>query len=186
MRTICGLIVALSLATTVARAADPYAAIAAMRSAFAHIRSVTAIERFSGGTSATVSYSAPNRYRIQMPGSELLIVGNAEYASVHGHGWTRGAHGKEHQALMHAAWQLAGPVGVDVHKLFRVTFLGNKEIDGASARGYILHDLTGAYDEVLWIGPNDLPMRATIQMPSETVRINYIAYNASVLIATPL
>ena len=186
MRTISFLIIALALtAQNTAAAGDVYADVSSMRVAFAHVRSVTAVERFSSGDVATVEYLSPNRYHITMPSSQIVLAGNVEYSKQTGGVWKQSTNGAEHQALLTAAWELAGPPSIDIRKLFTITALRTKTIDGAPVRGYLLHDTTGAYDEIVWIGPNDLPVAARFEMPDQTVDVHYINYNASVLIATP-
>jgi hypothetical protein len=187
MRTIVLLLVVLAAnAPKVLAASDPYADISRMRIAFMHVRSVVAVERLGSGSLATVEYASPNRYHITMRASQIVLAGNAEYTKRTGSAWSRSPDGAEHQALMQAAWNLAGPPGVDIHKLFTITSLGSKKMDRESVRGYLLHDAAGAYDAIVWIGPNYLPVAASIEMPDQTLRIHYIAYNTSVLIATPM
>jgi hypothetical protein len=185
MRTISLFFVALALTVQSAQARDPYADVAAMRIAFAHVRSVVAVERFSSGQLATIEYTSPNRYHITMPGSQIVLAGNREYTKPAGGTWKRAPDGGEHQALLNATWQLAGPPSSDVRKLFTITALQPKVLDGAPVRGYMLHDAAGAYNEILWIGANELPVQARLEMPDQSVTIHYIAYNASVLTARP-
>ena len=186
MRTISFLLLALALSVQrTAAAGDPYADVNGMRFAFEHVRSVVAIERFQTGELATVEYASPDRYHITMPTSQIILAGNVEYSKRIGGAWKRSPNGPEHQALLAAAWQLAGPPDIDIRKLFRITALGTKTIDREPVRGYQVHDIAGAYDEILWINTNDLPVVATIEMPEQTVKIHYVDYNASVLIAMP-
>ncbi len=186
MRTLTLLLFGLALtAQPAAAATDPYADVSTMRSAFTHVRSVVAVERFSTGQTATVEFASPNRYHIVMPRSQIILAGNVEYARANGGSWRRAPHGAEHQALLQASWQLAGPPNIDIHRLFTITALGTRTIDNAPVRGYLLHDANGAYTETIWINANNLPAAARIEMPTETVDIHYINYNASVLIAKP-
>lgn len=185
MRTTCFLLATLALTVQSAVASDAYADVNAMRAAFSHIRSVTAVERFSTGDIATVEYRAPDRFHVTMAKSQILLAGNVEYDKRTGGAWKRSSLGAEHQALVEAAWQLAGPPDIDLHKLFTITMLISKTIDGLPVRGYLMHDAAGAYDETVWIGPNHLPVAARIQTPDETLEIHYIGYNGSVLIAMP-
>jgi hypothetical protein len=186
MRTISFLLLAVALGAPISAAAsDPYADVSAMRLAFVHVRSVVAIERFQTGDVATIEYASPNRYHITMPSSQMILTGNVEYSKRVGGVWKRSPNGAEHQALLSEVWELAGPPSIDIHKLFTITSLGAKTIDREPVRGYQLHDIAGAYDEILWINPNDLPVVAIIEMPEQTVKIHYVDYNASVLIAMP-
>lgn len=186
MRSITLLLIAFALTAPRALAAsDPYADISRMRLALTHLRSVVAVERFSSGELATVEYVSPNRYHITMPGSQIVLAGNVEYDKRAGGHWKRSPNGAEHQALLGAAWNLAGSTDIDVHKLFTITPLGAKTVDRTPVRGYMLHDANGAYDEVVWIGPTYLPVAASIQMPDQTLNIHYIAYNTSIMIAMP-
>ena len=170
---------------TAVSAGDPYADIQAMRSAFAQIHSAIAIERFSSGGVATVAYSAPNRFRVTTPQSEIVLAGNVEYGRHNGGKWVETSQGAQHQVLLTAVWQLAGPPSVDLHKLFAITPIGTKTYRGAILRGYALHEVDGAYDETLWIAADNLPASAQISMPGQTVEIRYSDYNTGVLIATP-
>jgi hypothetical protein len=156
-----------------------------MRVAFAQIHSAIAIERFSGGDVATVAYSAPNRFKVTTPQSEIILAGNVEYGRHPGGKWSQTSNGAQHQVLLTAVWQLAGPPTIDLHKLFTITPIGTKSYQGATLRGYTLHELDGAYDETLWVGSNDLPVTAQISMPGQTVEIKYSDYNTGALIATP-
>lgn len=84
-----------------------------------------------------------------------------------------------------AAWQLAGPPELDIHKLFTITSLGTKSVAGGPLRGYRLHDSSGAYDETLWINADNLPVVARIESSEQTISIHYTNYNAQALIAMP-
>lgn len=186
MRTVTLLVVALALtAASAAAARDPYADVSTMRLAFSHVRSVVAVERFSSGEVATVEFASPNRFHITMPQSQIMLAGNVEYTKSVNGGWKRSAHGAQHQALLNASWYLAGPTDIDIHKLFTITSLGTKRTDHASVRGYMLHDTAGAYNEIVWIGPNYLPVAASIEMPDQTIKIHYVAYNSPTMLAMP-
>ncbi len=169
----------------VSAAHDPYADLNVMRLAFAHVRSVVAVERFGTGETATVEYAKPNRFHITMRRSQIVLAGNVEYDKKIGGVWKRSPNGAEHQAMLSAAWNLAGPTDIDIHKLFTITSLGTRKMERATVRGYLLHDTAGAYDEIVWVGPNYLPVMASIQMPDQTLWLHFIAYNTSVIIATP-
>jgi outer membrane lipoprotein-sorting protein len=188
MRT---LIVALGLITAVAaqaiaRADDPYSSVDAMRVAFSQVQSATAIERFGSGEKVTVDYNSPNRYRITMPKSQIVLTGTTEYARRNGGQWLSSNRGAVHQQMLQATWQLAGMPGTDLHKLYTISSLGSREINGGPVRGYLLKDKGGAYTERVWIGSDNLPVLATIDMPDQTIRIRYSHYNASELVATPI
>lgn len=186
MRSIILILVALALTAPRAFAAsDPYADISTMRVAFSHIRSVVAVQRYSSGEFATVEYASPNRYHVTMRRSQIALAGNVEYDRQIGGVWKRSPNGAEHQALLSAAWNIAGTPNVDVHKLFTITSLGSKRIDRTTLRGYLLHDSAGAYDATIWIGPTYLPVFASIQMPDQTIKVHYINYNASLDVAMP-
>ncbi|MGC1379756.1 MAG: hypothetical protein WA814_01890 [Candidatus Baltobacteraceae bacterium] len=185
MRTVSLFLAALALTAQSAAARDAYAEVSAMRVAFAHVRSVVAVERFSSGQIATIEYAAPNRYHITLPKSQIVLAGDVEYAKPAGGAWKRSPNGGEHQALLSAAWQLAGPPNADLRRLFAISPLGAKLVDGAPARGYLLRDTAGAYDEILWVGANELPVAARIEMPDQTLSIHYIDYNSSIMIAMP-
>lgn len=180
-------ILALALsATGTAAAHNPYADIDRMRVAFAHVQSVTAYEQFSKGGHATIVYTAPDRYRITTPDQQIILTSDAEYLQKQGGTWSRAVNGAEDRAMMVATWQLAGPPGSDLHKLYRITPYEPRTYDGVFARGYHLVDLDGAHDEYVWIGPNDLPMAARIGSADRAVEIRYGNYNGSALIATPV
>jgi len=186
MQTFSVLLAALALTGQSApAAADPYADVNAMRVAFTHVRSVVAVERFDTGETATVKYAAPNRFHITMPRSEIVLAGDVEYSRRAGAIWQRSFEGAEHQVLLVAAWQLAGPPELDIHKIFTITSLGTKSVAGAPLRGYRLHDTSGAYDETLWINADNLPVVARIASSEQTISIHYTNYNAQVLIAMP-
>jgi hypothetical protein len=186
MQTFSVLLAALALTGQSApAAADPYADVNAMRVAFTHVRSVVAVERFDTGETATVKYAAPNRFHITMPRSEIVLAGDVEYSRRAGATWQRSSEGAEHQVLLMAAWQLAGPPELDIHKLFTITSLGTKSVAGAPLRGYRLRDTSGAYDETLWINADNLPVVARIASSEQTISIHYTNYNAQVLIAMP-
>jgi hypothetical protein len=186
MRSISLILLALALTAPRAIAAsDPYADISTMRVAFSHIRSVIAVERYSSGEFATVEYASPNRFHVTMRASQIALAGNVEYDRQIGGVWKRSPNGAQHQALLSAAWNIAGTPSVDVHKLFTITSLGSKRIDRTTLRGYLLHDAAGAYDATIWMGPTYLPVFASIQMPDQTIKIHYINYNASVDVAMP-
>lgn len=186
MRTILAFTIAATLTAAAARAADPYAAVDAMRTAFAQVRSATAVEHFSSGDVATVNYNAPNRYRITTEKSEIVVTGDTEYAKRKGGQWVLSPHGAMHQEILKSVWQLAGRPGTDLHKLYKIVPLGSKVVDGTAVRGYHLADTTGGYDETLWIGANDLPLEAQISMTGQTIDIHYADYNRSMLVATPI
>jgi hypothetical protein len=156
-----------------------------MRSAFTQVRSVVAVERFGTGETATVRYAAPNRFHIALSRSEIVLAGDLEYSKLPGQPWRRARDGAEHQAMFMAAWQLAGPPELDIHKLFTITYLGTKSIAGGPVRGYRLHDLAGAYDETVWIDADDLPVAARIVSSEQTILIRYTNYNAPAVIAMP-
>lgn len=166
--------------------ADPYAAVNAMRVAFAGVQSATATEHFTNGQTVTVLYNAPNRYRITTPHAQIVLAGQTEYARYRGGTWAASSQGAMHQQILHAVWQIAGPPGTDLRKLFAITSLGSRSVDGTVARGYALADKAGGYTERVWIGTNDLPVEAVVKMPGESIDIRYSAYNASTLVATPI
>jgi hypothetical protein len=164
---------------------DPYAEVNAMRIAFTHVRSVIATERFNTGETVVVKYATPNRFHIALPRSEIVLTGNVEYAKQPGRPWKRSPDGAEHQVLLMASWQLAGPPELDIHQLFLVTSLGTKSVAGAPVRGYRLSDTAGAYDETVWINADNLPVAARIASSEQTISIHYTNYNASAMIAMP-
>jgi hypothetical protein len=186
MRTIILLLVTVGLTAAKAAAiSDPYAEMSTLRLAFAHLRSVVAVEHFSSGQTATVEFASPNRFHITMTRSEILLTGNIEYAKRAGGVWKRSGSGAQHQALLSAARYPAGPTGIDIHKLFTITPLGMKKLDRELVRRCLLHDTSGAYDEIVWIGRNYLPIAVAIEMPDQTLKIHYVAYNTSIVIAMP-
>ena len=189
MRTtliICLALVGVVGVQTFARAEDPYAAVNAMRVAFSQVHSVTATERFGNGEIATVAYNLPNRYHITTARSEIVLTGDSEYVkSTYGR-WTTSSRGAEHQSLLTAAWQLGGPLNIDVRDLYTIVPQGTKTIGSTLVRGFRLHDASGGNDETVWIGPNNLPVAARIEMSGETIDIHYTNYNTSALVATPL
>ncbi|HEY1429053.1 MAG TPA: hypothetical protein VGF18_05740, partial [Candidatus Tumulicola sp.] len=81
-------------------------------------------------------------------------------------------------------WQLAGPMEIDVHKLYTITALGTRTAGGQTLRGYKLHDKAIGYDETIWVGADNLPVVARISLPTETLDLHYINYNNSALVAT--
>jgi hypothetical protein len=186
MQTIPVVLAALALTgPNLVAAPDPYADVNAMRIAFTHVRSVVAIERFNTGETVVIKYAAPNRFHIALPRSEIVLAGNVEYAKQPGRPWKRSPDGAEHQVLLMAAWQLAGPPDLDIHQLFAITPLGTKSVAGAPAQGYLLRDTAGAYDETLWINADNLPVAARIVSSEQTILIRYTNYNASTMIAKP-
>ncbi|MGA8533344.1 MAG: hypothetical protein WB615_04495 [Candidatus Tumulicola sp.] len=189
MRTtlvICLALAQAATAQTSAQAQDPYTAVNAMRVAFSHVRSVTATERSSNGDVATVEYNFPNRFHITTARSQIILSGDMEYAkSARGH-WMTSPNGAEHQTLLAAAWQLGGPPNIDVRNLYTIVAEGTKTIGTTLVRGFHLHDASGGNDETVWIGPDNLPVAARIEMSSQTIDIHYTNYNTSVLVATPL
>jgi len=186
MQTIPALLAALALNGQNAVAGpDSYADVNAMRIAFTHVRSVVAVERFNTGETVVVKYAAPNRFHITMPRSEIMLAGDVEYAKQPGRPWKRSPNGAEHQVLLMAAWQLAGPPDLDIHKLFMITSLGTKSVGGNPVRGYQLLDTAGAYSETVWIDADDLPVAARITSSEQTISIDYTNYNASAMIAMP-
>lgn len=164
---------------------DAYADVSAMRIAFTHVRSVEAVERFNTGETVVVKYAAPNRFHITLPRSEIDLAGNVEYAKQTGRPWKRSPNGAEHQVLLMAAWQLAGPPELNIHQLFIITSLGTKSVAGVPVRGYRLYDTAGAYGETIWINADDLPVAARIESPEQTISIHYTSYNGSTVIARP-
>ena len=174
-----------AIAPAAAPAGDPYADVDAMRAAFSHVHSAIAVERFSTGDTATVEFASPNKFHVTTPQSELILTGDVEYAKRAGGRWVKSDMGAEHQVLLTAVWQLAGAPNVDIHKLYKISSLGTKTMAGTAVRGYQLNDIDGAYSETLWIGSNNLPVVARIDMPDQSVDIHYTTYNTSLLIATP-
>jgi hypothetical protein len=173
-------------AQTAARAQDPYAAVNAMRVAFSQVRSVTAVERSSNGDVATIRYNFPNRFRITTAHSQIVLSGSVEYAKrAHGQ-WAPSPNGPEHQALLAAVWQLAGPPNIDLRKLYSVVADSVRTVGATSVRGFHLHDAMGGNDETIWIGSDNLPVAARIAMPGQIIDIHYTDYNTSTLVATPM
>jgi hypothetical protein len=164
---------------------DPYTDVNAMRQAFTHVRSVVATERFNTGETVVVKYAAPNRFHITMPRSEIVLTGDVEYSKQSGRPWKRSPNGAEHQVLLMAAWQPAGPPDLDIHKLFMITPLGTKTVAGSVVRGYELYDTAGAYGETIWIDADNLPVAARIQSSEQTISIRYANYNTSAMVAMP-
>ncbi len=188
MRTIlviCVMLAQAGLSQTSARAQDPYAAVNAMRVAFSHVQSVTATERSSNGDVATVEYNFPDRFHITTARSQIILSGNIEYTKRPNGRWISSPSGAEHQTLLAAVWQLGGPPNIDVRKLYTIDAFGTKTIGATTVRGYRLHDVSGGNDETVWIGPNNLPVAAIVEMPGQRIDIHY-AYNTSTLVATPL
>jgi hypothetical protein len=189
MRTalvICLALAQAAMAQTFARAEDSYTAVNAMRLAFSQVHSVTATERFSNGDVATVEYNSPNRFHITTARSQIILSGDMEYVKPASGRWTPSRNGAEHQALLAAAWQLGGPPNIDLRDLYTVSALGTKTIGTTLVRGFRLHDASGGNDETVWIGPDNLPVAARIEMSSQTIEIHYIDYNTSLRVATPL
>ena len=120
-----------------------------------------------------------------MPQSQIMLAGNVEYTKNVTGVWKRSSHGAQHQGAFERLVVFAGPTDIDIHKLFTITSLGTKHTDHASVRGYMLHDTAGAYNEIVWIGPNYLPVAASIQMPDQTIKIHYVAYNSPTMLAMP-
>src|SRR6185437_3095979 len=149
-------------------------------------QSATATERFATGEKVTVEYNAPDRYRITTPRSQIVLTGQTEYARYRGGSWVPSPHGAVHQEIQTAVWQLAGAPGTDLHKLYDVSTLGTRTIDGTLARGFLLKDKAGGYSERVWVGSDNLPIEAVVQMPGQSIAIHYSAYNASTLVATPI
>ena len=186
MQTIPVLLAAVALSGQNAVAGpDPYTDVNAMRVAFTHVRSVVATERFNTGETVIVKYAAPNRFHITMPRSEIVLAGDVEYSKQSGRPWKRSPDGAEHQVLLMAAWQLAGPPELDIHQLFMITSLGSKTVAGSVVRGYQLYDTAGAYGETIWINADDLPVAARIESSEQTISIRYTKYNASAMVAMP-
>jgi hypothetical protein len=186
MQTIPVLLAAVALSGQYAVAGpDPYADVNAMRQAFTHVRSVVATERFNSGETAVIKYAAPNRFHIMMPRSEIILTGDVEYSKQSGRSWKRSPDGAEHQVLLMAAWQPAGPPELDIHRLFMITSLGTKTVAGAVVRGYQLYDTAGAYGETMWINADNLPVAARIESSEQTISIHYANYNASAMVAMP-
>ncbi len=186
MQTIPVLLAALALNGQNAVAGpDPYADVNAMRLAFTHVRSVVATERFNSGETVVVKYAAPNRFHIAMRHSEIMLAGDVEYSKQAGRPWKRSPDGAEHQVLLMAAWQLAGPPDLDIHQLFVITSLGTKTVAGGVIRGYQLYDTAGAYGETIWINADNLPVAARIESSEQTISIRYANYNASAMVAMP-
>lgn len=179
-------IAALLASPLIARGEDAYASVNAMRAAFARVQSATAVERFDTGEKVTVEYNAPDRYRITTPRSQIVLTGKTEYARYRGGSWAPSTHGAVHQQILQSVWQLAGQPGTDLRKLYEVSPLGTRSIDGTLARGYLLKDTGGGYTERIWVGSDNLPVEAMVQMPGETIDIRYSAYNRSMLVATPI
>ena len=187
MQTIPVLLAAVALSGQYAVAGpDPYADVNAMRLAFTHVRSVVATERFNSGETVVVKYAAPNRrFHITMLALEIVLTGDVEYSKQSGRPWKRSPNGAEHQVLLMAAWQLAGPPDLDIHKLFMITSLGTKTVAGGVVRGYQLYDTAGAYGETIWINADNLPVAARIESSEQTISIHYANYNTSAMVAMP-
>jgi hypothetical protein len=187
MQTIPVLLAALALSgqNAVVAGPDSYADVSAMRTAFTHVRSVVATERFNTGQTVVIKYAAPNRFHIMLRRSEILLAGDVEYSKQSGTLWKRARDGAEHQMLLMAAWQLAGPPELDIHQLFLISSLGTKNVAGALVRGYWLLDTAGAYEETLWINGDNLPVAVRISSSEQTISIHYTNYNASAMIARP-
>jgi len=189
MRTtlvICLALIGAVMVQTPARSQDPYAAVNAMRVAFSQVRSVTATESFSTGGSATVEYNFPDRFQITTGRSRIILIGATEYVKPNAGRWATSPNGAEHQTLLAAAWQLGGPPNIDLRDLYTVDEQGTKTIGTTLARGFRLHDASGGNDEIVWIGPDNLPLTARIEMSGQTITINYSNYNHAVQVATPL
>jgi hypothetical protein len=187
MQTIPVLLAALALSgqNAVVAGPDSYADVSAMRTAFTHVRSVVATERFNTGQTVVIKYAAPNRFDIMLPRAEILLAGDVEYSKQSGTLWKRARNGAEHQMLQMAAWLLAGPPELDIHQLFIISSLGTKSVAGVPVRGYQLYDTAGAYGETIWINADDLPVAARIESPEQTISIHYTSYNGSTMIARP-
>jgi hypothetical protein len=189
MRTALVICLALAQAATAqisARAEDSYGAVNAMRLAFSQVHSVLATERFSNGDVATVEYNFPDRFHITTARAQIILSGDMEYVKPASGRWVSSRNGAEHQALLAAAWQLGGPPNIDLRNLYTIVPLGTKAIGTTLVRGFQLHDASGGNDETVWIGPDNLPVAARIEMASETIEIHYTGYNTSVRVATPL
>ena len=183
---ICLALTQMAFATANAATQDPYTAVNAMRVAFSQVRSVTATERFSNGDVATVQYNLPDRFHITTGRSQIILTGDTEYAKRTGGRWSSSHDGAEHQSLLTAAWQLGGPPSIDVRDLYTVVPQGAKTIGTTLVQGYLLHDPSGGNDETVWIGSDNLPVAARIQMSGQTIEIHYTNYNTSERVATPL
>ena len=189
MRTalvICLALAQAAMAQTSARAQDAYDAVNAMRLAFSQVHSVIATEHFSNGDVATVEYNSPDRFHITTARSQIILSGDTEYVKPGSGRWIPSRNGAEHQAMLAAAWQLGGPPNIDLRNLYTIVPLGTKTIGSTLVRGFRLHDASGGNDETVWIGPDNLPVAARIEMSSETIEIHYTGYNTSVRVATPL
>jgi|GEM_PF-1275748 len=189
MRTVLALTVALaSLGPLVVRAqGDPYADLNAARSAFARVQSARAVQTFSNGEVATVSYQAPDRYRIVLPTSQVIFAGNVEYGKKSGMSWVKMPNAPRYKLIVENLWQFAGDPAIDVRQLDKVTPLGTRTVGGVTLRGYRLQSIPDGRLKTVWIGPENLPVDVQIDLGGDrTVSVHYMDYNAPLYIGTPL
>ncbi len=180
------LLLAATAASLAAR--DPYADVDAMRQAFSHIRTAKAVENFSKGPhQVTVYYVAPDRYRIVLPDSEIIFIGQTEYGKKTGGPWGVMPGAASSSVVVHHLWEIAGDPTIDLHKLFVVSAAGTKRIDGVATREYRLRSIPGGSQETIWIGTGNLPVAAELNTGTESkVNVRYQNYNAPIAVVAPM
>ena len=183
MRTalvICLALAQAAMAQTSARADNSYSAVNAMRLAFSQVHSVLATERFSNGDVATVKYNsriASTSRRRARKSSSAVIWSTSNLPLAAGY---RLETGRNTRLCSQPPGNSAARPNIDLRNLYTIVPLGTKTIGTALVRGFRLHDASGGNDETVWIGPDNLPVAARIEMPSETIEIHYTGYNTSV------
>lgn len=143
--------------TEVAAAGDPAQAVLDASARFSNVRTFQASMRLErpGATPAihsTLTFVAPDRYRLQMPEGEQTIIGDTFF--LHANGEMRQVPAPP--GLL-AQWRNPLPAGTDLHGI-SVEDRGPAQIDGTQVRHYLL--LAGAEggDRLqYWIAADGLP-----------------------------
>ena len=176
MKKVCvGLIAGLLLSTTAF--ASPYSDLAQMRAAFFKATSWQIEEHLAGGRTLVVEYSAPDRWRF-VPSRNLqeVIIGKDVYMVTDGHAVKLppryGTLIAQRMASRSKSDPLAGASKADLEKTARD--LGTRTLHGKSVHVYSC--IVRGVPETLYIGPDQLPVRAVMNgVMIKGKRVNIVA-----------
>lgn len=170
-----GLVAGLLLSTTAF--ASPYSDLAQMRAAFFKATSWQIEEHLAGGRTLVVEYSAPDRWRF-VPSRNLqeVIIGKDVYMVTGGHAVKLppryGTLIAQRMASRSKSDPLAGASKADLEKTARN--LGTRTLHGKSVHVYSC--VVRGVPETLYIGPDQLPVRAVMNgVMIKGKRVNIVA-----------
>src|SRR5262249_9037568 len=140
-----------------ARAEQPADALRKAAAAFAAVHSFHGTMQMPGGRNATMDFSAPNRYRMQMAGSETIVIGSKTYMKMGGQ-WMS----MPMSAVTQTLANMRHPADLQGYlENAKISDLGPSTLDGMAMHRYHMQSTAGgnSIDSTIWIGPGDLPYR---------------------------